>query len=99
MKKARHLLFKSNDQLSFLAKAKTWYMDGTLKIVIKPFKQLFTIHTIFKNDNCNVKQVLLMYVLMTRRKTKDYVQVLRAVVELFSISSDPAVEKVRIILS
>ena len=94
MKKARHLLFASNDQLSFLAKAKTWYMDGTFKTLKEPFKQLFTIHVFFKNDNGNVKQVPLMFVLMTRRKTKDYVKVLHAVIEL--LPSDPANEKVRI---
>ncbi len=91
MKKACHLLFASNDQLSFLAKAKTWYMDGTFKIVNEPFKQPFTIHAFFNTDNGNVKQVPLMFVL----KTKDYVKVLRAVVEL--LPSDPASEKVRII--
>ena len=31
-KTRRHLVFAAKQQLSLLAKAKTWYMDATLKV-------------------------------------------------------------------
>ena len=45
----RHLFFATAGQLKVLATAHTWYMDGTFKVVRKPFVQLFTIHAFIKN--------------------------------------------------
>ena len=36
----RHLIFYTERQLQLLAKAKTWYMDGTFKIVNHPWQQM-----------------------------------------------------------
>eukprot|EP00794_Sanderia_malayensis_P015371 gene15371-biopygen12796 len=93
LKNARHLIFATNDQLELLRKAKTWYMDGTFKVVKDPFKQLFSIHAFLKGENGNIKQTPLVLVLMSRRKSKDYVAVLKAVMQLLgsNISIEQAV--------
>ena len=61
----------SDDQLTHLKAAKSWYIDGTFKIVKAPFTQLMTINCFVKKDSMT-KQLPLCYVLMSGRKTKDY---------------------------
>ena len=62
----RHLVFASDQMINILARAKRWYMDATFKIVKDPFKQLFSIHAFVRSDS-DVKQVPLMFILMSRR--------------------------------
>jgi hypothetical protein len=57
-----------------LAKATTWDMDGTLKVVKSPIMQLFSIHAFVMYEDA-IKQLPLCFVLMTGRKRRDYKKV------------------------
>ena len=62
-------------------------MDGTFKIVRTSFLQLLSVHSFIKKDGI-IKQVPLCYVLMSRKKKKGYVAVIRKIAELMSSTSD-----------
>ena len=81
MNQRRHLIFATQQQLDLLACAKTWYMDATFKVVRPPFTQLFSIHAFVRHDN-SLKQVPLVFAVMSGRKRRDYKKVLEAVREL-----------------
>lgn len=87
----RHLIFGTTAMLQLLGKAKEWYMDGTFKVVKQPFQQLFTIHTFVQCDKA-VKQIPLIYILMSARRKRDYRAVLRAIVN--KLPATPAVKTV-----
>ncbi|XP_046453634.1 uncharacterized protein LOC124201186 [Daphnia pulex] len=75
----RHLIFATKEQIDKLRTAKRIYLDGTFKLVKKgPFKQLFSLHAFIRKDNL-MKQVPLMYILMSRRTAKDYKKVFKEV--------------------
>lgn len=84
----RHLVFMTTLQMKYLALAKTWYIDGTFKVARSPFVQLCSIHA-FIRKGVSAKQVPLCYIVMSRRKTVDYIAVFEAVLE--ALPHQPAV--------
>ncbi|KAG0724050.1 hypothetical protein GWK47_041456 [Chionoecetes opilio] len=71
----RNLLFSTHEQLSLLSKAKHWYADATFKIVRRPFTQLFSFHADVQYES-NMKQVPLLFALMSGKRRRDYKKVL-----------------------
>ncbi|XP_076078755.1 uncharacterized protein LOC143048767, partial [Mytilus galloprovincialis] len=69
----RHLIFYTDRQLQLLAKAKTWYMDGTFRIVNAPWMQMFSIHAFVRSGD-SMKQVPLVFCFMSGKSQEDYYQ-------------------------
>ncbi len=74
---ACHLIFFCPDQGLVVVKAKTVYLDGTLKTVKAICTILFSVHSFIKsNSSDDVKQVSLEFVFMSRKTSSDYKVVL-----------------------
>ncbi|VDI15089.1 Hypothetical predicted protein [Mytilus galloprovincialis] len=59
------------ERLKVLSTARSWYLDGTFKVVRNPFAQMFSIHA-FLTSGGSTKQVPLAFCMMSRRLTRDY---------------------------
>ena len=70
----RHLIFYTDRQVQFLAKAKTWYMDGMFRCINSPWKQLFSIHGFVKSGE-RLKQIPLVFVIVSEKKKENYYEV------------------------
>ncbi|XP_071789423.1 uncharacterized protein [Asterias amurensis] len=74
---SRHVIFATPEQMAALDGAKTWYLDGTFKIVKRPSYQLFTIHAFAKSYSGEQEQVPLAYCFIGSRTKADYKKILK----------------------
>lgn len=75
------MILASDKQLEVLQKAKTWYMDVMFKLCRHPLTQLLQLNASVKNDD-HVKQVPLVFAVMSGGKKRDYKAVLEAVLSV-----------------
>ena len=67
--------------MDIMKNAAVYYLDGTFRVVNKPFMQLYTIHA-FVNSDTNSKKNPMIYVLMSGRRRVDYIAVFRKIKEI-----------------
>jgi hypothetical protein len=70
----------TKEQIALLKCVVRWYVDGTFKIISKPFTQLFSIHGFIRKDD-NVKQVPLFF-FMSRWTERDFRKVFQKIIEI-----------------
>ncbi|XP_071956825.1 uncharacterized protein [Antedon mediterranea] len=85
-----HIIFSTPNMMDMLRNARTWYVDGTFKLIRDPFYQLFSIHS-FITHGTSMKQVPLLFAVMSGKRMVDYTAVLRAVIDLLPATN---VEKI-----
>ena len=59
---ARHLVFATDNQMSLLETAKTWYVDATFQVVRRPFTQLLTVNAFVRQGTATKQLPILMCV-------------------------------------
>ena len=74
----RHIMFATENMLKLSNNSKTWYIDGTFKVVKTPFTQLLSIHSFVRCGEC-VKQVPVAFILMSGKRKKDYKKVFKTI--------------------
>ena len=82
-KYCQHLMFATQDMLTLRSSAKRSYTDATFKMVRAPFTQLWSIHALkhHAGGNGNIKQVPLVFVMMSGKRAIDYQRVLEVLLE------------------
>ena len=85
-----HVVFSTSTQLHLLADATIWYINGTFKVLSHPFTQLVSEHAFLKKDR-TLKQVPLVFVMMSGKRKEDYVAVFEAVSQMLPLH--PKVER------
>ena len=78
----RHLMLFTPLMLMLLTAAKEWYVDTTFKSVGAPFTQMWSIHAFIEQGD-SLKQVSLVYVVMSGKSEDDYTVVLCNLVKHF----------------
>lgn len=68
-------------QLALLRQIPVWYLDGTYKSCSDPFRQIWAIHGFIQVDEL-IKQVPLVFVLMSHQTDDDYFHVLEKLKEI-----------------
>ena len=84
------MIFTTSHKLDVQNRAKSWYVDASFKLCRQPFTQLLTVNA-FVNADDYVKQVLLVFVLMSGKKKGDYRGVSK---KLLALLPSPAVKQV-----
>lgn len=71
VKERSHLIFATDRQLMQLAASKSWYVDGTFKLVSRPFQQLLSINTFVRVGDCAKKVPLVLVIMPGQRKSNN----------------------------
>ena len=72
----RHIMLATPHQIQLLKLAENWFVDGTFRVVRKPFSQMFSIHAFIRSGE-NLKQVPLFFAIMSGKRTVDYSTIFR----------------------
>ena len=83
--RSRHIIFFHDSMKDIFSKSRVWFMDGTFKIVKKPFMQLYTI-SIMVTSGESTKQIPVIFILMSSRRKEDYNDIFNEINNLVPIN-------------